>query len=100
MTSLYRALSYIPPPPSEIDAAHEHSFHYQLYYTHTVTFFFPLANLIIHPPTKMKSLTKVVYKPSTQSTDEFTVIVNADEVCLYDFFVDDRYADLGWVDRF
>lgn len=28
----------------------------------------------------VKSLTKVVYKPSTQSTDEFTVIVNADEV--------------------
>ncbi|KAI0340901.1 DUF1960-domain-containing protein [Trametopsis cervina] len=29
--------------------------------------------------TSQKSLTKVVYKPSTQSTDEFTVIVNSDE---------------------
>lgn len=28
-----------------------------------------------------KSLTKVVYKPDTQSTDEFTVIVNLEEVC-------------------
>ncbi|KAI0092176.1 DUF1960-domain-containing protein [Irpex rosettiformis] len=27
----------------------------------------------------VKALTKVVYKPSTQSTDEFTVIVNSDE---------------------
>ncbi|KAI0775386.1 DUF1960-domain-containing protein [Irpex lacteus] len=27
----------------------------------------------------VKSLTKVVYKPSTQSTDEFTVVVNPEE---------------------
>lgn len=31
-------------------------------------------------PASRKSLTKVVYKPDTQSTDEFTVIVNSDEV--------------------
>ena len=30
----------------------------------------------------VKALTKVVFKPSTQSTDEFTVIVNQDEVRL------------------
>ena len=32
--------------------------------------------------TMVKALTKVVFKPSTQSTDEFTVIVNQDEVRL------------------
>lgn len=30
-----------------------------------------------------RTLTKVVYKPSTQSTDEFTVIVNAEEYKQY-----------------
>ncbi|TCD69230.1 hypothetical protein EIP91_008333 [Steccherinum ochraceum] len=30
------------------------------------------------PPSR-KSLTKVVYKPDSQSTDEFTVIVNSEE---------------------
>ena len=34
------------------------------------------------PITMVKALTKVVYKPSTQSTDEYTVIVNSEEVFL------------------
>ncbi len=30
-----------------------------------------------------KSLTKVIYKPSTQSSEEFTVIVNLEEVRVF-----------------
>ena len=29
-----------------------------------------------------KSISKVIFKPSTQSTDEYTVVVNVEEVCL------------------
>lgn len=32
------------------------------------------------PNANQRTLTKVTYKPSTQSTDEFTIIVNFDEV--------------------
>jgi len=28
-----------------------------------------------------KNITKIIYKPDTQSTDEFIIIVNPDEVC-------------------
>jgi hypothetical protein len=31
-------------------------------------------------PKAQRTLTKVIYKPSTQSTDEYTIIVNNDEV--------------------
>jgi hypothetical protein len=54
----------------------------------------PLPTLIIfHPPyhsqphsylsiVMAKTLSKVIYKPDSQSTDEFIVIVNSEEVCV------------------
>ena len=40
------------------------------------------------PKSSPRAIAKVIYKPSTQSTDEYTVVVNVEEVRVYCTVID------------
>ncbi|KAL1723492.1 AFG1-like ATPase-domain-containing protein [Schizophyllum commune] len=61
----YARISHIREPSRAIDRQPTHTHHHHTHPTHT--------------PIMTKNVTKVAYKPDTQSTDEYLVIVNADE---------------------